>query len=94
MKNKNYNWHTFFKQDINSNKSKFFYFRYDDNDKYECEEFTAENDKVTNIKFYDSDESHFNKILNSENVHGSSPIVYFGRKNIGWTAFGENITNK
>ena len=63
MQNKNFNSHTFLKQEISPSKSNFFYFRYDDNGKYECEEFIAENDKISDIKFYSSDKSHFNKIL-------------------------------
>lgn len=82
--------HLFLKQDINETTSKHYYFRYTSSE-FECEEYEIENEVVKNLKYYNSDKEFFNLILNSEKTIGSSPVVYFGKKNTKWTAFGELI---
>ncbi|MDR7208825.1 hypothetical protein [Flavobacterium piscis] len=90
---KKFDGHIYLKIDIDSTTSKMYYFRHNDNDMdYECEEFIYKNKQVLDLKYGESSKEYFDKILSDPDMKGSSPIVYYECKGMGWKSFGEEIS--
>ncbi len=86
-----FKWHTWLKEILDSQTTKFYYFRYNDDDIYECEEFTLSNNEVLEINSLLSNKEKLDSLRIKQNVVGTSPVVYFGKKKMGWKAFGEDL---
>lgn len=77
----------FLQETLENNSSKYYFIRYN-SEIYECEEFTInQQGEVSDLRFFPIDKDQFQKL--TETMLGSNLISYFGKKNMGWSAFGE-----
>lgn len=80
----------FLKQELDSDTLKLYYFRFDDNQNYECEEYIYKDKQILDLKYGQSSKEYFDTVFSQPNVNGAHPSLYFGYKGMGFKAFGED----
>lgn len=88
---KKFDHHIFLKQQLDNDSLKLFYFRFDDDENYECEEYIYKDKGVLDLKYGQSTKEYYENLLAQPNVEGAAISSYFGYKAMEWTAFGENL---
>lgn len=88
---KKFDGHIMLKQQLDDNTLKLYYFRINnDNQNYECEEYTYKDKQVLDLKYGQSSKEYFDNIFSQPNVDGAHPSIYFGYKAMGFKAFNED----
>lgn len=88
--NKKWDKNIFLKEQLEDDTSKLYYFRIDNDENYECEEYTYKDKHILDLKYGQSSKLIFDNLKSKESVEGTSPAVYFEYKKMGFKAFGED----
>jgi hypothetical protein len=90
--NKKWDKNTFLKEKLDDDTLKLYYFRIDEDENYECEEYIYKDKNVLDLKHGQSSKLIFDNLISKESVDGTSPIVYFEYKKMGFKAFDEDFS--
>lgn len=88
--NKKWNKNIFLKEQLDDDTLKLYYFRIDNDENYECEEYIYKDKQILDLRHGQSSKLYFDNLMSKENVDGTSPPVYFGYKKMGFIAFDED----